>query len=366
VKAENDSWGGLGCQFHAKNGGRRFNDDDVERVPIFSATVPMPPHVDPMLCTLVAKPFDDKAWVFEPKLDGLRVIARYDGKQLSLLSRNDKPQEFQFPEIVEALRRSLKVPAILDGEIVCLDEHGLPSFRKLQQRFHITDARTVQHRMAQFPAYIYLFDILYFEAEDVREQPLTKRKQILRRAISPWRKPLFWTEGIRGKGSELLDQICRHGGEGIVAKRLDSTYVSTRSGAWLKIKCCGRQEFVIGGWTDPQRTRVGLGALLVGYYSDDGQRLVYAGKVGTGFNNESLLDLRKQLETTATKRNPFVEGDPPEGQQVHWVKPRLVAAIAFAEWTQHDILRQPRFEGLREDKDPKDVRREKPKRLNAR
>lgn len=319
-----------------------------------------------MLCTLVAKPFDDKDWVFEPKLDGLRVIARYDGRRLTLLSRNDKPQEFQFPEIVDGLKRSLTASAILDGEIVCLDEHGLPSFRKLQQRFHITDARTVQQRMAQYPAYIYLFDILGFDGEDVRNQPLTKRKQVLRRAISRWRKPLFWTEGIRGNGTELLDQICRHGGEGIVAKRLDSKYVSARSGAWLKIKCSGRQEFVIGGWTDPQRSRLGLGALLVGYYSDDGKQLVYAGKVGTGFNNELLLDLRKQLEKIGSDRTPFDGGDPPRGEQVHWVRPKLVAEIAFAEWTQHDILRQPRFEGLREDKSAKDVHREKPKRINSR
>jgi bifunctional non-homologous end joining protein LigD len=313
-----------------------------------------------MLCTLVEHAFDDENWTFEPKLDGLRVICRFDGKTLTLLSRNDKPQDFQFPEIVEALTRSLKAPAILDGEIVCFDEHGRPSFRELQQRFHITNAQTVRLRMAKHPASIYLFDILAFDDEDLRDQPLTKRKQLLRRAISRWRSPLFWTEGTRGKGISLLKETCAHGGEGIVAKRLDSRYVSTRSGAWLKIKCSGRQEFVIGGWTDPQRSRVGLGALLVGYYNDNGKRLMYAGKVGTGFNNQSLLEIRQRLEQLAQDTNPFDEGDPPGGENVHWVKPVLVAEIAFAEWTQHSILRQPRFEGLREDKKPKDVRREKP------
>src|SRR3954452_20189773 len=247
----------------------------------------MPKHVEPMLCTLVDKPFDDQKWIFEPKLDGLRVVCRFDGKRVSLLSRNDKPQNFQFPEIVQALQRSLTAPAILDGEIVCLDEEGRPSFRKLQQRFHITSAEMVKRRAAEYPAYIYLFDLLFIDGTDARDQPLTKRKQLLKAAISKWRSPLFFTPGTRSKGTALLEETCRHGGEGIVAKRLDSIYTSDRSGAWLKIKCSGRQEFVIGGWTDPQRSRVGLGALLVAYYSDDGKRLIYAGKVGTGFKRES-------------------------------------------------------------------------------
>ena len=313
-----------------------------------------------MLCALVEKPFDDEKWIFEPKLDGLRVICRFDGTKVTLLSRNDKPQDFQFPEVATALRNALHAPAILDGEIVCFDEHGKPSFKELQQRFHITDADFVRRRMAEHPAYIYLFDILYFDGKDLRDQALTKRKQILRKAISRWRRPLFWTEGVKAKGTALLKQTCREHGEGIVAKRLDSPYVSTRSGAWLKIKCSGRQEFVIGGWTDRQRSRVGLGALLVGYYSDDGERVIYAGKVGTGFNRAMLLDLRQQLERIGSSTNPFDEGDPPTGDFVHWVKPILVAEIAFAEWTRHGILRQPRFEGLREDKKPTDVHREKP------
>jgi bifunctional non-homologous end joining protein LigD len=146
----------------------------------------------------------------------------------------------------------------------------------------------------------------------------------------------------------------------VIAKRRGSVYESRRSPHWLKMKCEATQEFVVGGFTDPRGSRVGLGALLVGYYSDDGKRLIYAGKVGTGFTHEVLLDLRRRRDKLRQERCPFDAGDPPRGPNVHWVKPRLVAEIAFAEWTQHNLLRQPRFEGLRPDKKPEECRRERP------
>ncbi len=319
----------------------------------------LPALPKPMLCTLVANSFDDPDWIFEPKLDGLRVLCRFDGKRVALISRNDKEQNFQFPEIVEGLQKSLKKAAIVDGEIVCLDDRGQSSFRALQQRFHITDAAEVRRRRKAFPAYIYLFDILYFDGEDVRSQPLEKRKKILKRAVK-WNDRIRYTDGVAGRGTKLLNDICRRGGEGIVGKRVTSAYADGRSESWVKIKCSSRQEFVIGGFTDPQRSRVGLGALLVGYY-DDG-KFAYAGKVGTGFNRESLLDLRAQLDEIEQQQSPFETGPrPPGGLRVHWVKPQLVAEIAFGEWTQNDILRQPRFEGLRMDKKAKQVRRERAK-----
>jgi DNA ligase D-like protein (predicted ligase) len=315
-----------------------------------------------MLCSLVAQAFDDPDWIFEPKLDGLRVIGTFDGKTISLLSRNDKPQELAFPDIVAGLKKALSKPVTLDGEIVCLDERGRSSFRALQQRFHLQNEQVVARRAKEYPAYFYVFDILFLDGEDLRDRPLRERKRILRQAMR-WNDRVRWTDHVQGKGIDTLARACREGREGIVAKRLDSPYVAARSGAWLKIKCSGRQEFAIGGFTDPQRSRVGLGAVLVGYYSDGGKDLIYAGKVGTGFTNEVLTALRRRLEKIEIQTPPFTRGDPPRGEHVHWVKPKLLAEIAFAEWTRHGLLRQPRFEGLREDKPASAARRERPRLL---
>jgi DNA ligase D-like protein (predicted ligase) len=320
----------------------------------------IPSAPKPMLCTLVAEPFDNADWIFEPKFDGLRILGLFDGRALTLLSRNQASQNFQFPDIVDALEEGLTQPAIVDGEVVCFDERGQSSFRSLQQRFHLTNAREVQARMNRYPAFLYLFDLVYVERYDVTILPLTKRKELLGQAVK-WSDRIRATEFHREHGKRLFHQACKEGSEGIIGKRLDSPYIQGRSSSWVKIKCIGRQEFVIGGFTEPQRSRVGLGALLVGYYSDDRQRLNYAGKVGTGYTHEVLRDLRKQLDKLHQSRSSFDEGSPPRGEQVHWVKPELVAEIAFAEWTQNGLLRQPRFEGLRPDKKPKDCRRERPK-----
>jgi DNA ligase D-like protein (predicted ligase) len=313
-----------------------------------------------MLCTVVNEAFDDGDWIFEPKLDGLRVECRFDGKRLQLLSRNDKVQNFQFPDVVKALRKSLVKRAMLDGEIVCLDERGRDSFRKLQQRFHVKDKAQVERRTREHPGYLYVFDILYHDRFDVRGLPLRERKTLLRRAVK-WSDRIRFTPHVRGKGKQALNEACRNGREGVVAKRLWSVYVGERNDDWLKIKCSGRQEFVIGGWTDPQRSRVGLGALLVGYWSDDNNDFVYAGKVGTGFTREMLMDLRARLDKLARDRSPFTQGDPPRGQHVHWAQPKLIGEIAYAEWTQNDLLRQPRFQGLRSDKPASAIHRERPR-----
>jgi len=312
-----------------------------------------------MLSTLVDVAFDDAEWLYEPKLDGLRVVCHCDGKSVQIRSRNNKPQETQFPEIVAALAKQVKHRAVLDGEIVCLDEHGRPSFRSLQQRFHLHDKAVVAYRMRQFPAYIYLFDLLYVDRYDIRSLPLAHRKLLLRQAVK-WNSIVRWTDATIGQGKAIFGEECKQGGEGIVAKRMTSPYVGTRGGAWLKIKCSGRQEFVIGGFTEPRGSRAGLGALLVGYWSDDGRDFHYAGKVGTGFTDALLRDLREQLEQLEQQTSPFTAGKtPPRGKEVHWVKPKLVAEIAYAEWTRHDLLRQPRFEGLRKDKKPAEVKRER-------
>jgi bifunctional non-homologous end joining protein LigD len=312
-----------------------------------------------MLCTLISRPFDDPAWLFEPKFDGLRLLVRFDGRGLSLLSRNGKEQSVAFPDLAQSLRTSLRGPAIVDGEAVCFDTEGRTSFRSLQQRLHLENTAEIAARQERFPAYIYLFDILYLERRDCTELPLAKRKPILRRAVR-WSDRVLWTQGEPEHGVRLWREACRKGQEGIIGKRLDSPYIAGRSQAWVKVKCLAGQEFVIGGYTDPQGSRVGLGALLVGYYAEDGKTLCYAGKVGTGFSRETLLDLHRQLLALEQRRSPFTSGPPALGPGVHWVRPKLVAEIAFTEWTQHDQLRHPRFKGIRPDKDPHDCRRERP------
>ncbi|MFL5329043.1 MAG: non-homologous end-joining DNA ligase [Gemmataceae bacterium] len=311
-----------------------------------------------MMATLVSGPFDHADWIFEPKFDGLRVLAYCTPRGVTLISRNEKPQEFQFPDIAEALKKAVRKPVVVDGEIVCFDERGRTSFRALQQRFHLTQEAEIAIRAAKYPASIYLFDLLWLNGRDVTHEPLVERKRLLRKAMR-WSQRVRWTEFTAMSGTTMFRKACRHGEEGIIGKLASSIYVAARSPAWMKIKCVGRQEFVIGGYTDPQRSRVGLGALLVGYY--DGDILRYAGKVGTGFTHDKLLALRKILDRRTVSKCPFAAGDMPRGAQVHWVRPELVAEIGFSEWTQNDMLRQPRFEGLREDKLPRDCKRERPR-----
>jgi bifunctional non-homologous end joining protein LigD len=322
------------------------------------ARVVPPPDFAPTTATLVDSAFDDPNWIFEPKFDGLRVLVRFDGERLALVSRNEKPQEEMFPDVAAALRAALGRPAVLDGEVVCFDDEGRTSFRALQQRFHLLDPDEIRARAERFPASICLFDLLWLDGRDVTGEPLTERKRLLRDAVR-WSDRVRWTEYQKAEGTKLFREACRRGEEGIIGKLASGTYAGGRSAAWVKVKCLGRQEFAIGGFTDPQRSRVGLGALLVGYY--DGDRLAYAGKVGTGYTRETLLALREQLGALERKTPPFDAGEPPAGAGVHWVRPELVAEIAFAEWTVHGLLRQPRFEGLRTDKRPRDCRRERPR-----
>jgi DNA ligase D-like protein (predicted ligase) len=269
---------------------------------------------EPMLATLIDAPFDHPEWIFEPKFDGLRVLARFDGRTVSLVSRNGKPQEFMFPEIAAALRAALKRPAVVDGEVVCFDHRGRTSFRALQQRFHLTHAAEIKARADQYPAYIYVFDLLALGPRDMTGEPLAERKRLLRRTVR-WTDRVRWTPPTKAHGKKPYRAACRRGDEGVIGKRLTSRYEFGRSPAWVKIKCVGRQEFVIGGFTDPQRSRVGLGALLVGYY--DGGELHYAGKVGTGYTRQVLLDLRKRLDCIEQASPPFVGDDFPTGPGVH-------------------------------------------------
>jgi bifunctional non-homologous end joining protein LigD len=312
-----------------------------------------PGWIDPMLATLTDGPFSDPDWIFEPKLDGERGLAHRRGGSVELWSRNRKRLTDTYPEITEALAEVGGGDLVLDGEIVAFDQ-GRPSFGRLQQRIGLTDPDRAR-RSGVTVAYL-VFDILRHDGRQVTDQPLVDRRRILEDTVESG--PVVVRNGAwPGDGELLFNQMCAQGWEGVVAKRAASPYVSRRSRDWLKIKCVQRQELVVGGFTEPKGTRVGLGALLVGYY-DDGE-LRYAGKVGTGFSQRVLRSLRDHLDGLAQPQSPFAEDRIPE-RDPHWVRPELVAEVSFSEWTSDGRLRHPTFLGLRDDKAAGEVVRERP------
>jgi DNA ligase D-like protein (predicted ligase) len=313
-----------------------------------------PDWIDPQLATLTRDRFSDPAWIYERKLDGERCLAFGRGGQVRLLTRNRKPADAAYPELAEALARQEASDFIVDGEVVSFDGSQI-SFAHLQQRIHV--GRPPAELRARIPVYYYLFDIIYSGGEDVRDRPLRERKELLRRQFS-FDDPLRFTAHRNTDGEAYFGQACRDGWEGLIAKRADAPYSPGRSKDWLKFKCESGQEFVIGGYTDPQGTRTGFGALLLGYY-DPGGRLVYAGKVGTGFSRELLHDLHDELVRLERDRPPFDQGKLPR-PGVHWVEPALVGEVGFSEWTEDGQLRHPRFQGLRRDKAAAEVVREIP------
>jgi bifunctional non-homologous end joining protein LigD len=298
-----------------------------------------------MKAVLSDEPFSDPNWIFERKLDGVRSIARRDSSGVRLLSRTDREMSGQFPELARALADEPCPDFVVDGEIVALDSRGVTSFARLQRRG--------KERVAVL---LYLFDMMRHEGADLRELPLRERKSRLRRALR-FEDPIRFTVHRNEFGEQLFEEACRKGLEGVIAKRADSPYRATRSRDWLKLKCHAEQELVIGGYTAPQGSRTDFGALLVGYFEGDSLR--YAGKVGTGFGRSTLAELGAKLRELETDESPFAEVRPvPRG--THWVKPELVAQIAFAEWTRDGRLRHPRYLGLRDDKPAREVVREEP------
>jgi DNA ligase D-like protein (predicted ligase) len=303
----------------------------------------LPDWVEPMAATLTDERFDDPNWVFERKLDGVRCLAfKGPGDGVRLLSRNRLSQNGRFPKLVAALAHQPAEGLIVDGEVVAF-EGSRTSFSRLARRGREPVA-----------VYLYVFDLLHLDGFDTRRLPLRARKGLLRRAVV-FGDPLRFTPHRNRDGRALFGEACRKGWEGLIAKRADSPYVGKRSRDWLKFKCGNEQELVIGGYTAPRGTREELGALLLGYFERG--RLRYAGKVGTGFDRETLHDLAKRLAPLRRPDSPFADDAPARGTT--WVEPRLVAQIGFSEWTRDGRLRHPRFLGLREDKDPRDVVREK-------
>jgi DNA ligase D-like protein (predicted ligase) len=271
------------------------------------------------------------------------------------VTRNQKDITGTFPEITEALGSQRRGNLIADGEIVAF-EGAQTRFGQLQHRLGVLDPG--QELLRSVPVYYYLFDALYTGDGDIRSLPLTERKKQLAGAIA-FGKSLRFAEHRDRYGEAFWAQACRDGWEGLIAKRADAPYRGGRSRDWLKFKCQNAQELVIGGYTDPQRSRVGFGALLLRYYDRDGS-LVYAGKVGTGFGTQTLHHLHATLAELEQDHSPFDLGRPSIQRGVHWVRPQLVGQVTFAEWTADGQLRHPSFQGLRDDKEPRDVFREVP------
>lgn len=305
----------------------------------------IPQKIKPMLGVLVDKPFDQEGWIFEIKWDGYRAIAELNNENVQLYSRNQKSLNNAFQPVVEELK-TLKLHAVLDGEIVILNQEGKPQFQWLQN-----------YKKTQKGALVYyVFDILFINGHDIRNFPLLQRKQILKSAI-PFAKLLHVrnSDYIPTQGRALFKAAEKNQLEGIMAKDGDSAYKMTRSREWLKVKGHLEQEVVIGGFTTPRNSRKKFGALLVGVYRDG--ELIYVGHVGGGFTDKLLTEIHAKLTPLSQKKCPFAH-EPHPNMPVTWVKPRLVCQVSFAEWTSDDIMRQPIFKGLRDDKAAKEVHKE--------
>jgi bifunctional non-homologous end joining protein LigD len=309
----------------------------------------LPRSLVPELATLVSEPPEGDGWLHEIKFDGYRILARLEGGRVRLMSRNDKDWTDRLPVISDVVARLPARAALIDGEVVVLQPDGTTSFQSLQNVLSGEGRGTLVY-MA--------FDLLHHDGRDLRELPLEARKTALRELIPAAARSneavIRYSDHVIGGGAAFLRQACRLGLEGAVCKRRDAPYRSGRGRDWLKVKCSRRQEVVLGGYTPPAGSRVGLGALLVGVH--DGARLVYAGKVGTGFSTADLRALTAKLRALEQPASPFEPA--PRVAGARWVKPTLVGEVAFTEWTSDGKMRHPSFQGLREDKPARDVRRE--------
>jgi bifunctional non-homologous end joining protein LigD len=319
-----------------------------------------PAFVSPMKANLVDAPPRGSEWIFELKFDGFRALAVIDRGKSKLLSRNRKSLTKKFPEIAAAVKRVPVKRAVLDGEICALDAEGRPSFQLLQRH---------EHGEERPPVCYYVFDLLNLDGRDTRALPLADRKALIEPLAAAAGEPVWFSANIEGDPKKLLAEVERRGLEGLIGKRRDSKYeAGRRSGAWIKIKAGREQEFVIAGYTQPQGTRKYFGAILIGFHENG--RLVFAGKVGTGFDAKDLGALHARFKKLEQKQCPFADLPAKKGgkwlagitpaqmKRITWLKPKLVCHVRFAEWTADGKLRAPVYLGLREDKDPREVVRE--------
>jgi len=319
-----------------------------------------PRFIEPMKPRLLEKPPTAGDWMYELKFDGIRAIAVKIDKKVSLLSRNENELTGRFPEIVEAIKDLPARECVIDGEVVALDEEGRSSFQLLQ---------SLELEERKSPLRFYVFDLLQLDGKSLLGLPLAQRKDLSEKLCENIGEPIRFSGEIGSDATKLLAEVKRRGLEGLIGKQRNSVYEpGRRSGVWIKLKCVNEQEFVIGGYTPPQGARKYFGAILVGYYKD--KRLMFAGKVGTGFTAKSLSMLHKKFQQEERDHCPFVDLPSKQGgkwlqditpsmmRKMHWVDPVFVAQIKFSEWTRDGKLRQPVFLGLREDKKAREVVRE--------
>jgi len=313
----------------------------------------LPLTLAPQLATLVDAPPTEGEWQYEVKFDGYRILARIDGDDVRLFTRNGNDWTSKLRSLAAEVRALGLPDGWLDGEIVMVDANGVTDFQSLQNAFETAHVDAIQY---------YVFDLPYYAGRDLRAMPLTERRALLRQLLRQLMaaKPasrLRFSESFEAEPQEMLDAACRMKLEGVIGKRVDAPYVSTRANTWIKLKCTLRQEFVIGGFTDPKGSRSGLGSLLLGVHDAQG-KLRYAGNVGTGFDTAMLDSLRKRLDPLVVDSAPFA--DLPRGIKGHWVKPKLVAEVSFGAWTKEGRVRHSVFHGLRSDKPARAVSVEKP------
>jgi len=308
----------------------------------------MPGKLAPMLATLADHPFSNPNWLFEIKWDGVRALAFLQDGQLKLRARSGNDITAQYPELHQLPNSVAASHAILDGEIAVLDERGRSNFEKLQERMHVRNPSP--KLVSEYPVVLFAFDLLYCDGYDLRETPLLERKQLLQKLLHSTANLRFSDHQLE-KGRELFELAKQNGLEGIVAKRIDSRYVSDRSNNWLKIKTSHTLDAVIGGWTVSRGAGLPFGSLLLGLY--EGKKFRFAGHVGSGFNTESHKEIFAKLKALHSDRSPFVE-PPDTNEKPSWVRPELVARVRYSSWTDENRLRHPVFLSLREDKKPED------------
>jgi bifunctional non-homologous end joining protein LigD len=315
--------------------------------------------LEPMYAS-VGQSVPGEGWTFEPKYDGVRVLAFVTPGDVRLITRNGKDKATQFPEIVDALSAiaaKKKKAYVLDGEIVALIDGEPGRFQELQSRMHVKETHIIARHRSSSPAALMLFDIIAADDDVLIREPWTKRRaRLLKEMSKSTNAQIRITESIEGSGEKMLALARKQGWEGIIAKRVDSYYEpGNRSRSWLKLKIEFRQEFVVGGFTEPRNSRQHIGALLLGYY--DGDRFIYVGHTGGGFTGAGLADMYRRLAPLEIARSPFEEV-PKTNERAHWVKPRIVVEVKFSEWTGDGKLRQPIYLGTRDDKKAAEVGRE--------
>ena len=327
-----------------------MNPKQIQKLP-GARKVAMPEFVSPQLATLVKEAPKGDEWLHELKFDGYRLLCHLHRGTVRLWTRNQKDWTDKFPSVVKTLKTLKVQSAILDCEVVAMDSSGRSSFQMLQQAIHKTAGKGLV---------LEAFDLIYFQGFSLTRTPLVERKRALEELVATVRgdRVLRYSDHVEGNGPKFLKQACDFGIEGIVSKLANSLYESTRSHSWQKIKCLKRQEFVIAGYTLSDKG-LPFSSLVLGVY--DKGKLIYSGRVGTGFSNKLRADLKKTLDRIARSTRPFAEiPKDPDLRRAVWVEPKLVGEVEFSEWTNDNVIRHPSFQGMREDKKATEVIRENP------